>query len=160
MKEKFQQSNLKEGSKAPEQERVHSPRWKKLVTAGAIILTLGSAACGTPNAEDIARDREKIEVISNQLSYLIEARKSLVKKYNELLDRSQREPDNIELEKSKSQVFDAIKDYDKQINKLSKQYIKKTKQLDSDIVDAQNGNLNPKQPIDENKYDYLLNMIN
>ena len=159
MEKNFNQSNVNEGSNTPEQERTHSSRWKKFVTAGAIVVTLGAAACATPNAEDIARDREKIEVISNQLSYLIEARKDLARKYNELLDRSQHEPDNIELEKSKSQVFDAIKDYDKEINKLSKQYIKKTKQLDSDIVDAQNGNLNPKQPIDENKYDYLLNMI-
>ncbi len=142
-----------------EKKTSHINRWKNLLAASAIALTL--ASCNTTSSgEKIARDKEKIEIVSNQLSYLIEARKDLVRKYNILLERSKREPENIALEKSKSQVFDAIKQYNRDIEKLGKRHINATKRLDKDILKSKDGKINPDQPIDEWTYDYLLDITN
>ena len=142
------------------EKKQNSHKWKNILTTLIIaaLFEFWSPACTTPTGEDIARDKEKIEIISNQLSYLIESRKVLVRKYNELLERFQAEPENFALERSKSQVFDAIKDYNRRIEKLGKKYIKKTKKLDNDILKSQDGRMNPKEPIDENTYDYLLSI--
>jgi len=142
------------------EKKQNSHKWKNILTTLIIaaLFEFWSPACTTPTGEDIARDKEKIEIISNQLSYLIESRKVLVRKYNELLERSQAEPENFALERSKSQVFDAIKDYNRRIEKLGKKYIKKTKKLDNDVLKSQDGRMNPKEPIDENTYDYLLSI--
>lgn len=148
------------------QKKHRANKRKNVVVTGSLFValwasTLWTTSCNTtPSSERIAKDKWDIEMVSNQLSYLIEARKNLVRKYNDLLLKSQADPDNLALERSKSQVYDLIKDYNKDIERLGKKYIKKTKKLDNDVLKSQNANINPNQPIDENTYDYLLSMTN
>jgi hypothetical protein len=48
-------------------------------------LSLNLTSCKAPTQVDVVKDKQKIEVVSNQLSFLIDQRKEMVDKYNEYL---------------------------------------------------------------------------
>jgi hypothetical protein len=48
-------------------------------------LSLSLTSCKAPTQVDIIKDKQKIEVVSNQLSLLIDQRKEMVAQYNKYL---------------------------------------------------------------------------
>ena len=89
-------------------------------------LALGNASCGHKTEKDVMEQQMKVEALSFQISHYISARKWFVEKYNTLLK------------------------YPKTEDKLDAEV-----DLNDYIAEAWSGIL-PNNPIDPNKWDFLL----
>lgn len=127
--------------------------WKTLLTlalCGALI------SCWKTTPKDVIKQQKKIENISYQISHYIQARKDLVVKYNKLLTYPQTESNKYDINESLTQMYEVISEYDEKIKNLSKNKLKAIDDLNEDIADLK-VSFSPNEPLDPNRWDYLLN---
>ena len=128
--------------------------WKFSTIALCGALVLWNLSC-KKTQEDVNKQQEKLESISFQISHYINARKQLVEDYNELLRYPRTETNRSDINKSLSQIYEVITDYDKIIENLAKDRIEAIDDLNSYISDVEVGYA-PNEPLDPNRWDYLL----
>lgn len=167
--ESFEWSEQKECNN----ERIQTHRWRKFLIAAAIALNLASTSCDSiPSREEMAANRiarkemraaqratisaNEMVYVKSQLNSYIKTYEDLVDKHNELVDRLQCEWRNSALENNIGQLNRQIKEWEKKINKLSKEY------FDLNYIVSANTSWTMGQvyKYDKWKYNYLRDLIN
>lgn len=149
---------IEQGSKEPETDEKKKPRHrsrKTRVVAGMLIWTL--AACeskGTP--QRVAEDKKTIENTKKSIDYLIDRREENVRKFNELVRQSNADPDNIEIQISKGEVLNIIKEQDEELRELREKYLEQNKTLDRHTIESMDYDLNHELP--EHTRDFMRGM--
>jgi chromosome segregation ATPase len=116
---------------------------------------LSNISCGNATQKDVADQQKKIESISFQISHYINARKSLVTNYNELLKYPKTESNKNDINRSLAQIYEKIAEYDEKIEDLAEDKLEAIDDLNEYISDLEI-NYAPDKPIDPNRRDFLL----
>ena len=149
---------MKNLEKQEKWKRIRHNSWKTFALATMTALSLNLTSCKAPTQVDIVKDKQKIEVASNQLSLLIDQRKEMVNKYNEYLRLSDTPwyKDNLEFENAKAQLYAAIVEQNERIVEAIKHKWKLVKKLNRHQIKALKQSPNPKEPMDPNKFDFAI----
>ena len=129
--------------------------WKALTFALCWVLSLSSMSCGNKTEKDVMEQEKKVENLSFQISHYINARKWFVEKYNTLLSYPKTDANKSRINKSLSQLYDVIVEYDKKIEDLAEDKIDAEIDLNEYIANLGTNTL-PNSPIDPNVWDFLL----
>ena len=148
---------MKNLEKQEKWKRIRHNSWKTFALATMTALSLNLTSCKAPTQVDIVKDKQKIEVVSNQLSLLKDQRKEMVNQYNKYL-RLTGTPwyDNLEFENEKARLYDAIVKKDKEIVKAIKHKWKLEGNLNKDQVKALEKSPNPNEPMDPDKFNFAM----
>lgn len=128
---------------------------KAFTLAICTALALGNMSCGHKTEKDVMEQEKKVETLSFQISHYINARKGFVERYNTLLKQPKTPANNAQINKSLSQLYDAISEYDEKIEDLAKDKIDAEVDLNEYIAEVGSWAL-PNHPIDPDKWDFLL----
>ena len=129
--------------------------WKAFTLALCGTLTFGGASCGHKTEKDIMEQQKKVETLSFQISHYITARKWFVEKYNTLLRYPKTETNKAQIYESLSQLYDVISEYDEKIADLAEDKLDAEVDL-NDYIANLGTDILPNNPIDPNKWDFLL----
>lgn len=130
--------------------------WKKAFTLALCgALAFWSVSCGHKTEKDVMEQQKKVETLSFQISHYINARKWFVEKYNTLLKYPKTEANKAQIYESLSQLYDIIAEYDEKIADLAEDKLDAEVDLNDYIAEAGSRVL-PGNPIDPNKWDFLL----
>lgn len=176
----FEENNQIKPATAEESGRVESGKteaWthkgRKFFTMLAIATTLAATSCDSiPSREEMAANRiarkemraaqratisaNEMVYVKSQLNSYIKTYEDLVDKHNELVDRLQCEWRNSALENNIGQLNRQIRECEKKISKLSKEY------FDLNYIVSANTSWTMGQvyKYDKWKYNYLRDLIN
>ena len=129
---------------------------KALVTAGLVCaLTLWPTSCSKPTPKDVIEQQQEVEVLGYRLRSYINSRKTAVKKYNKLDAYPQNESNQYSIEIVKAQLYKDILWYNEEIESLAQKKLKAERKVSEISAECVSGTT--RGPLDENKYDYLLN---
>lgn len=131
--------------------------WKTLTFALAVALSVGNVSCGKTTQKDIVKQQKKIESVSFQISHYIQARKELVMDYNKLLAYPKTDSNKADINKSLAQIYEKITEYDEKLEDLAEDRIEAINDLNEYISDIE-VDFSPNEPIDPNRWDFLLAM--
>ena len=129
--------------------------WKAFTVALCGVLAFGSASCGHKTEKDVMEQQKKVETLSFQISHYISARKWFVEKYNTLLKYPKTEANKAQIYESLSQLYDVISEYDEKIADLAEDKLDAEVDL-NDYIANLGTDILPSNPIDPNKWDFLL----
>lgn len=130
--------------------------WKKALTLALCgVLAFGSASCGHKTEKDVMEQQKKVETLSFQISHYINARKWFVEKYNTLLKYPKTESNKVQIYESLSQLYDIIAEYDEKISDLAEDKLDAEVDLNDYVAEA-GSRILPGNPIDPNRWDFLL----
>lgn len=132
--------------------------WKNLMAG--IMMTIatvfGGTSCDRPKWIDIAEQEEDIEAIVDEINLLREERTIAVQEFNELIDKWWTPwYDNAKYKKARSMAYDKAVKYNKQLDKLVKQYHKKSgKLVDKKIKSIRKHKPSQDSKMNEHEYDF------
>ena len=129
--------------------------WKFFTLALWWALAFGNISCGKTSQKDVVEQQKKIENISFQISHYVNARKELVTTYNKLLMYPKTNANKSDINKSLSQIYEVISEYDEKLKELAEDKIEAIDKLNEYISDLE-VSFSPDKPIDPNKRDFLL----
>ena len=127
-----------------------------LVTGGlAWILTFSATSCWKTTPQDVIKQEQEVEVLGHKLRTYINYRKSAVQKYNKLDAYPKTKSNWYSIEIVKAQLYKDILWYNEEIESLAQKKLKAERKVSEISAKCVSGTT--RGPLDENKYDYLLN---
>ena len=118
-------------------------------------MALNNISCGKATQKDVENQQSKIESISFQISHYINARKELVTDYNKLLRYPKTDSNKADINRSLAQIYRVISDYDEKIKDLAEDKLEATDKLNKYTSNLEIS-FSPSEPIDPNRWDFLL----
>ena len=129
--------------------------WKTLTLALCGALSLSMISCWNTTSKDVLKQQKKVESLSFQISHYIDARKQLVEDYNKLLKYPKSKSNKYDINRSLAQIYEKISEYDEKLEDLAEDKLKAIDKLNEYIWNLE-VNYAPNEPIDPNRWDFLL----